>query len=141
MSECRESCNCKELFARFTQAMEGRLDTMLMMTTGNDLCGYAAQRGCLPCELDMMGIKGFLDLLYSLESVVFTEDNIRKEFHVVKLFYDFLQEAGCVQSNPAGELRAAAVRQLLGRLQEKGFTDMELPEVEEDDEVKGGEQK
>lgn len=134
MSKCGKDCNCKELYARFTQSMERKIEAGLLMSVGNDLCGYVVEQGCLLCGLDMLGIKGFLDRLYSLESAVFTEDDIRREFHVVRLFYDFLKEACCVKSNPAEELRAAAVRELLGRLQAKGYT-----EGEENDGAQGGE--
>ena len=140
MSGCGKDCDCKELFARFAKGVEGKIEAGRLMITGNDLCGYATEQGHLLCELDMMGIKGFLDLLYSLESEVFTGDDIRREFHVVKLFYDYLREAGCVKTNPAEELRAAAIRQLLGRMEEKGYTRVDLPEKGETGE-EGGEVK
>lgn len=131
MPKCKENCRPQELFTAFMKTGTGcRIDADHLMPAANDFCSYTARHNKPLCDINLADLTGFIKLLNSLESQVFTADDIHREIHIINLFYDYLQATGCVADNPVQRLKQQEIEQLLQKLSDRRInTKQHMPEV------------
>jgi site-specific recombinase XerD len=120
MPGCNGDCNVSSLLVDFcrSEAVSGIALKTITAAIGR-LCAYAQEANKLLCEIGMDAMHGFVQHLYSLENAGRTKEDSEQETYIVMQFYDFLVSQGCMATNPLRELKAAAIQQLLEKVEEK----------------------
>jgi len=133
MHACRQNCSITGLCTAFLKTERaGNLDYVTLMAAVTYLGDYAADNGWRVCEIDIEKMAGFVNLLNSQESAEFTGDDIHGVLYIIRLFYDYLLDRGCVADNPLAQLQQQAIEQFLQQLEKRGLKRENLDDYRED---------
>ena len=134
MHLCRQNCTITGLCTAFLKTKHaGNLNYVKLMAAVTYLGDYATDSGWRVCEIDIEKMAGFVNLLNSQESTTFTGDDIHSVLYIIRLFYDYLQDRGCVPDNPLSQLQQQAIEQFLQQLEERGYKRENPDDYREDD--------